>query len=149
MLTRPPPRPAPRHRGAGDLSAPVRYRCFAALKLLAGGAAKRFTMNAMAEAFQTYEQALNRVVTYRDEIIPREKKTLDLIESAFPVQFGFLRLLSARQSYFRARMEYLNALVELRQSEVAVDGLLLSGALDNIPGQAIDDSNRGKALNGQ
>ncbi len=103
----------------------------------------------LARAFQQYQQAWNRVETYRLEIIPREQETLQLIESAYPIQFGFLRLLSARQSYFQARMEYLSALVELRQAEVNLDGLLLKGALENNTNTMINDGNRSKSFNGR
>ena len=103
----------------------------------------------LATAFSQYQQALNRVVTYRDQILPAETETLELIETAYPLQFEFLRLLTARRSYFEARMQYLDALVDLRTAEVALDGLLLSGGLNDVPDTTFDDTLRGRALNGR
>jgi cobalt-zinc-cadmium efflux system outer membrane protein len=103
----------------------------------------------LATAFSQYQQALNRAVTFRDQILPAETQTLNLIEAAYPLQFEFLRLLTARRSYFEARMQYLDALVDLRVAEVALDGLLLSGGLNSVPDTSFDDTLRGRAFNGQ
>jgi cobalt-zinc-cadmium efflux system outer membrane protein len=103
----------------------------------------------LAEAYREYQDALNRAALYRDEIVPREQQTLDLIQAAYPVQFDFLRLLTARRSYFEARLNYLTALVDLRQAEVALDGLLLTGALDPVPDTDLDDALRGQAMSNQ
>jgi cobalt-zinc-cadmium efflux system outer membrane protein len=103
----------------------------------------------LADHFRQYQQALNTAVTYRDEILPAESETLDLIQQAYPLQFDFLRLLTARRSYFEARLEYLEAVIDLRQAEVALDGLLLSGALNDVPDTTLDAGLRGAALSGQ
>jgi cobalt-zinc-cadmium efflux system outer membrane protein len=103
----------------------------------------------LADRFRQYQQALNTAVTYRDEILPAEAETLELIQQAYPLQFDFLRLLTARRSYFEARLEYLEAVIDLRQAEVALDGLLLSGALNDVPDTTLDTDLRGAALNGQ
>jgi cobalt-zinc-cadmium efflux system outer membrane protein len=103
----------------------------------------------LAEAYREYQDALNRVALYRDEIVPREQQTLDLIQAAYPIQFDFLRLLTARRSYFEARLNHLEALVDLRQAEVTLDGLLLTGALDPVPDTDLDDALRGQALSNQ
>ena len=103
----------------------------------------------LADAFSEYQQAHNRVATFRDEILPREQETLDLIQQGYPIQFDFLRILTARRSYFEARIDYLNALVDLRRAEVLLDGLLLTGGLDAVPDTNVDAGLRGRALNGQ
>jgi cobalt-zinc-cadmium efflux system outer membrane protein len=102
----------------------------------------------LAEAFRVYQDALNRALVYSD-IVPREQRTLDLIQAAYPLQFDFLRLLTARRSYYEARVNYLEAVVDLRQAEVALDGLLLSGALEAPADTGFDDGLRGQALSGQ
>ncbi|MGE0374709.1 MAG: TolC family protein [Planctomycetaceae bacterium] len=103
----------------------------------------------LADTFRAYQQALNRVVTYRDEILPAQSETLELIQQAYPLQFDFLRLLTARRMYYEARLEYLEAAIELRQAEVSLDGLLLTGGLSDVPDTSLDDSLRGSALSGQ
>lgn len=103
----------------------------------------------LAAAFGDYRDAANRVAIYRDEIIPRQQETLELIELGYPAQFDFLRLFTARRSYYDARIQYLNALVALRQSEALIDGLLLTGGLSDIDDTTIDDGLREDALDGQ
>lgn len=103
----------------------------------------------LAESYQAYQQALNRVETFAQEILPAQAETLDLIEQAYPLQFDFLRLLTARRMYYEARLEYLEAVIELRQAEVTLDGLLLSGGLNDVPDTGLDDGLRGSALGGQ
>jgi len=103
----------------------------------------------LAEAFRGYQDAQNRVAIFRDEIIPREQESLSLIQLGYPEQFDFLRLLSARSSYFEARIDQLRALVDLRTSEVVLDGLLLTGGLNSVNDTTLDDSLRRAALYGQ
>lgn len=103
----------------------------------------------LASTYAQYQDAQNRVRLYHDQIVPREQQTLDLIQSAYPEQFDFLRLLTARRSYFQARLNALDALVDLRKAEVALDGLLISGSLDTVPDTSIDDGLRDSALSGQ
>jgi hypothetical protein len=51
-------------------------------------------------------------------------------------------------SYFQARLLYLQALVDLRTAEVALDGLLLSGGLDDPTLAPMDSSLRDSAIGG-
>ncbi len=103
----------------------------------------------LAETFGQYEQSRIRVQVFRDRILPRESESLALIEQAYPAQFDFLRVLSARRSYFEAQLRYLDALVELRKTEVALDGLLLIGGLEEPRNPAFDENLRRQALSGQ
>jgi cobalt-zinc-cadmium efflux system outer membrane protein len=103
----------------------------------------------LAAAFGDYRDAANRVATYRDEIVPRQQQSLELIELGYPAQFDFLRLFTARRTYYDARVQYLNALVDLRQAEALIDGLLLTGGFNELDDTVIDDGLRGAALSGQ
>lgn len=110
---------------------------------------ERQMQSQLAETLGAYEQARTRATIVRDQILPRQRETLDLIESVYPEQFGFLRLLTARQNYFQARVQLLDALVALHQAEVALDGLLLDGSLAPINDTQLDDSLRDRALSGR
>ncbi|MBX3438322.1 MAG: TolC family protein [Planctomycetaceae bacterium] len=103
----------------------------------------------LADRFRQYQQAHNRVVTYRDEILPAQSETLELITQAYPLQFDFLRLLTARRMYYEARLTALEAVIDLRQAEVELDGMLLTGGLSDVPDTSLDDTLRDRALNGQ
>jgi cobalt-zinc-cadmium efflux system outer membrane protein len=103
----------------------------------------------LAAAFGDYRDAANRVATYRDEIVPKQQQSLELIELGFPAQFDFLRLFTARRTYYDARVQYLNALVDLRQAEALIDGLLLTGGFNELDDTMIDDGLRDAALSGE
>ncbi|MGD9714085.1 MAG: TolC family protein [Thermomicrobiales bacterium] len=103
----------------------------------------------LAAAFGDYQNAENQVRTYRDEIVPREASTLELIEANYPAVYDFLRLLTARRSYYDARLELLRSQVELHQAEVLLDGLLLTGGLNDLQDSMLDDGLRGSALMGR
>ena len=107
------------------------------------------TQTQLAAAFGDLSDAANRVTIYRDEIVPRQQESLELIELGYPAQFDFLRLFTARRSYYDARIGLLNALVDLRQAEALIDGLLLTGAFNDLEDTVIDDDLRGEALSGQ
>ena len=57
-----------------------------------------------------------------------------LIREGFPSEFDVLRLVSAQQTYADALREYVQAQIDLQTSLASLDGLLLSGGLDE-PGQ--------------
>lgn len=110
---------------------------------------KLSTQAQLAAAFGDYRDAAIRTSILRDEILPRQQESVSLIERGYGTQFDFLRLFSARRAYYDARVQYLAALVDLRQSEVLIDGLMLSGGLDDIDDAAIDDNLRDAALDGR
>jgi cobalt-zinc-cadmium efflux system outer membrane protein len=103
----------------------------------------------LAAAFGDYRDAANRVAVYRDEIVPKQQQSLELIELGYPAQFDFLRLFTARRTYYDARVQYLNALVDLRQAEALIDGLLLTGGFNELDDTMIDDGLRDAALSGE
>ncbi|HBL46164.1 MAG TPA: TolC family protein, partial [Planctomycetaceae bacterium] len=78
---------------------------------------------------------------------------LDLTTQGYESQqFDFLRVLTARRTYFETNINYVNSLINLRQSEVRVNGMVLSGGLNSVQdiSQGVGGtSNRGQALSGQ
>lgn len=103
----------------------------------------------LAAAFGQYRDAAIRVAVLRDDILPRQAESVRLIELGYPTQFDFLRLFSARRAHYDARVQYLNALVDLRQAESLIDGLLLTGGLSDVEDTQLDDQLRDAALGGQ
>lgn len=107
----------------------------------------------LAEAFRNYQQAKSQVERYRQDILPKAKENLDLTNEGYIQQeFDFLRVLTARRTYFEASLANVRSLVGLRQSEVAIAGLVLSGGLNDVPdiSQGVGGvGNRGQAFSGQ
>ena len=106
----------------------------------------------LADEFRNYQKAREQVDRYRDDILPRAQENLDLTNTAYrQEQFDFLRVLTARRTYFEANLAYVAALIELRRAEAAVSGFVLTGGLNDVPN--IEDpgglGTRDEALSGQ
>ena len=109
--------------------------------------------NRLAEAFQQYGQAHRQVEIYREQILPKAQQTLDMTARGQELgRLDLLRVLTARQTYFQSALAAVRAQVALRQAEVALSGLLLTGGLNDVPDIASDVGglgNRDQALSGQ
>ena len=100
----------------------------------------------LAEAYRRYSIARNQVEVYRDDILPKAEQNLELATAAYGAgAFDFLRVLTARQTMFETRVEYVASLTNLQQSLVELEGLLLTGGLGD-PSQ--DEVNAGGAGGG-
>ncbi len=87
----------------------------------------------LAEAHQRYAVARSQVELYRDAILPKAQETLQLTTKAYDVgELDFFRVLTARRTYGESYVEYVRALVELRAALIEIDGLLLTGGLDDV-----------------
>lgn len=107
----------------------------------------------LANAFRNYQKAEKQVEQYQQNILPKAKENLDLTNQGYQQQqFDFLRVLTARRTYFETNIKFIRSLVDLRQSEVAISGLVLSGGLSEVRdiSQGMGGvGNRGQALSGQ
>lgn len=84
----------------------------------------------LATAFERYTNARQQVELYRQQMLPNAKTSLDLVALGFKVgEFNYLTLLTSQRTFAQTNLAYLEALRELRQSAVAIDGLLLSDSL--------------------
>ena len=103
-----------------------------------------------AIVLRDYRQAEAQVRRLDEEILPNAAETLDLMQQARAAgQFDFLRVLTARRTYFDAKLRSMTAKAELSQAQARLDGLLLTGGLSTVPALNVDDGLRGQALNGQ
>ena len=87
--------------------------------------------NRLAGVFERYSSARYQVERYREKILPASKESLDIAIASFKAgETGYLNLLTAQRTYSQTNVNYLDALRELRQAEAQIQGLLLSGSLD-------------------
>ncbi|MFH5805484.1 TolC family protein [Alienimonas sp. DA493] len=108
----------------------------------------------LADALRDYRRATNRVTRYTENVLPAARENLSLTEEGYRQgEFDIVRVFTARRSYFEANLARVAALADARAAEVAVDGLLLFDALDEIPDAGGDNLQgvglRGEALSGQ
>ena len=109
--------------------------------------------NRLAVALRNYQQARQQVQRYRKDILPTAKENLNLTEEGYKQgEFDFLRVLTARRTFFEVSLNYVDSLVALKQSNVVLSGLLLTGGLNDVRdiSQGVGGTgNRGRALSGQ
>ncbi len=104
----------------------------------------------LARTAQEFDSAAVAVKNYETNILPQAKETLDLTSSAYAAgEFDFLQVLVARRTYFDSNLRYLQALGELAKSNARIEGLLLTGGLDQPGESSMDDGLRGQSLDGK
>jgi cobalt-zinc-cadmium efflux system outer membrane protein len=89
----------------------------------------------LARTYARYKTAQETVQSYRDSSLPEAKEAYELyLESFRRRRAAWPQVLVAQRTYFQMSVEYLQALDQLRRSEVAILGLLLLDGLDEPPG---------------
>jgi cobalt-zinc-cadmium efflux system outer membrane protein len=84
----------------------------------------------LAVAYERYANALQQVERYEKDILPDAQSSLDLVNVGYKQsEFSYLNLLTAQRTYFQTNLAYLDAMLQLRESSVEIDGLLLRGSL--------------------
>ncbi|MFO0915883.1 MAG: TolC family protein [Pirellulales bacterium] len=84
----------------------------------------------LAPVFERYSNARNQVERYQSKILPAAQETLDLTRRAYQGgETNFLSLLTAQRTYFQTNLNFLESLLELRNSEILMEGMLLNGSL--------------------
>jgi cobalt-zinc-cadmium efflux system outer membrane protein len=86
----------------------------------------------LAIAFQQYADARYQVGRFSDNILPTAKETFDLVSEGYQKgEVGYLDMLTAQRTYFRANLSYIEALRELWRVTVRIEGMLLEDSLAN------------------
>lgn len=82
-------------------------------------------------AFQKYETLRRQLEQITQEIMPDVEANQRLVAAGLRGgEMSTLQLLTVQEAYFTTRLTQLEALVELRKTEVEIDGLLLTGGLN-------------------
>lgn len=132
---------------SGNVSAAYREYCRAT------HAVKRIEMSLkarLAGVAKEYDSALVAVQRYEQQILPKAKQTLDLSEQAYAAgEFSFIQVLIVRRTYFDTNLQYISALGELAKAYAKIDGLLLTGGLDEPTEFQGGDELRGQTFSQQ
>lgn len=92
---------------------------------------------ALAEQYQRYRSARQHVVDFRDLILPQaEQRYTTQLQSYQADRETWPAVLEAQADFFNRRLAYIDRLVEWREAEVAIEGLLLVNGLEAPPGAA-------------
>jgi cobalt-zinc-cadmium efflux system outer membrane protein len=83
--------------------------------------------NRLALIYARYATARYQVEQYTKQILPDAKASLAVVTKGYQQgAFGFLDLLTAQRTYVQTNLMYLESLRQLRSTEVAIEGLLLT-----------------------
>ena len=86
----------------------------------------------LAGVFERYANALNQVTKYRAKILPAAQESYALTQRLYRGgETAYLNLLTAQRTYSQTNLNYLESLQALRTTEAEIEGLLLSGSLEN------------------
>lgn len=84
----------------------------------------------LAVSFRRYANSRHQVDRYRQQMLPRAHKSLDYVTKGYREgQVDFLTLLTSQRTYYQVNLQYLDAVRQLRASEIMMDGQLLGNSL--------------------
>lgn len=85
----------------------------------------------LVAAVRDAEVAARQVETYGESIVPAADEGLSLIRQGYEGgEFNVLRLVTAQQTYADSLREYVQAQTDLQQALAVLDGVLLTGGLE-------------------
>jgi cobalt-zinc-cadmium efflux system outer membrane protein len=85
----------------------------------------------LAESFRRYRVNRLQVERFRDKILPAAEENMELASVGYQSgERSFLEVLTARQTYFQAKLAYVESWTELRKAIVEIEGLQLTGGLN-------------------
>jgi cobalt-zinc-cadmium efflux system outer membrane protein len=89
------------------------------------GALELAARSALAEAFQRYLSARQRMTRFRDNIIPKAQQSLELVSAALSEgEATYLEALTSQQQFISAFSTYLNLLADCIESSIQVENVI-------------------------
>ena len=84
----------------------------------------------LATVFRQYANALHQVERYRDRILPKAERSLELVRTGYDGgQVEYLTLLNSQQKFVQVNIAYTDSLEELQKASALLGGQLLSDSL--------------------
>jgi cobalt-zinc-cadmium efflux system outer membrane protein len=94
-----------------------------------------------AQAIRNYDNSVDAVRRYRDVMLPRADAAYQLyLEKYKQMGASYPQVLISQRTMFQLRQQYINALVNLQQTAISLEGFLLTGGLDApslLPGGSV------------
>ena len=84
----------------------------------------------LAGVFERYATARDQVTRYEKDILPSADESLKLVNAGYRAgETPFTTVLTAQRTYLQAQTAHLDALRELRETSILIEGLLLMDSL--------------------
>ena len=79
-----------------------------------------------------YADAQYQANMFAREMVPKAKRSFDLVQRGYMLgEVGYLDLLAANRTYYQTRQSQIDALQELWQARLLIDGMLLDDSLSD------------------
>lgn len=86
----------------------------------------------LAPVFERYSVARQQAERYAQDILPKAQESLDLAQAAYRAgELGYISLLTAQRTFAHTNLSYLDSLRDLWSASLEIEGLLLTGSLDD------------------
>jgi len=93
----------------------------------------------LAVVYDRYLDSLGLVERYQTEVLPKAQEAYDLYLARFrEMGAAYPQVLIAQRTLFQVRAQYVETLVELRQDDLLIRGMLLAGGLEP-PGMRVSN----------
>jgi cobalt-zinc-cadmium efflux system outer membrane protein len=84
----------------------------------------------LADEFNRYQSARYEVELYSSEILPKARRTLDLVTRGYQQgEIGYLNQLAAQRTFFETNLSYMRAQRQLWNARLRINGMLLDDSL--------------------
>ena len=84
----------------------------------------------LASVFRQYSNALHQVNRYRDRILPKAERSLELVRNGYESgQVEYLTLLNSQQKFVQVNLAYTDSLETLQTAMALLTGQLLTDSL--------------------
>ena len=82
-------------------------------------------------SYRIYQDAFMQVKAIRQGILPKAKRTLELVSLGYEQgEVGFLDLLTAQRTFFTINQDYVNQLEVLWRQSILIEGMMLDQNLE-------------------
>jgi hypothetical protein len=118
-----------RARSTGNVHEPIRLSSHAAQAEV--DRVRLVLRDLLADSFRRYQINRIQVDRFRKIILPNAEQIMKMANGGYESgETGIVEVLNARQTYFHARLAYVEAATELRKALIEIDGLELTGGLN-------------------
>ncbi|NOY29682.1 MAG: TolC family protein [Planctomycetes bacterium] len=88
----------------------------------------------LAAQFRNYQTSWQHVQAYQNEMLPKAKKANDLLHEGYEARrAAWPDVLLAQRIYLDLQTQYIGSLMEYREMDISIRGLLLTGGLSEPP----------------
>lgn len=91
-------------------------------------------MSKLSDQYRDYRTARQHVETYQEEILPKAQEAYDVLHASYKRRRApWPEVLMAQKMYYDLQAEYIMSQLQYHESEIAIQGMLLTGGLEVPP----------------